>query len=46
MIEKEIENEPFANNIEIDLDIQAENKEGEKITTPKKDTKRKQARIL
>jgi hypothetical protein len=46
MIEKEIENEPVINNLEIVSDIQEENQEAEKITTPKKDTKRKQARII
>lgn len=42
----EIENEAASNNIEIDLEIPAEAKESEKITTPKKETKKKQARKL
>lgn len=46
MIGKEIENEAAANNIEIDLEIPLEAKEADKITTPKKDTKKKQARKI
>ena len=46
MIEKENQNEAASNSIEIDLEFPVESKEAEKITTPKKDTKKKQARIL
>ncbi len=46
MIEKEIENETAAMNIEIELEFQTDSKEAEKISTPKKDIKKKQARII
>jgi len=44
MIQKEIENEATAHNNEIDLELPADNQEAEKTSTPKKDTKKKQAR--
>jgi hypothetical protein len=44
MIRKEIENEATTHNIEIDLELRVENQEAEKTSTPKKDTKKKQAR--